>query len=141
VAHLPDITMESEIKRLCQIIVKVVNERDFEFMSSEARELIDEHVSPDWYAQFDNIAWTVNFAEQIEAWRQLRSEFPSLVLELVGFDCDMHKDHTNATVIMQTAMTGRKGVKLQGICQSRWRYRNGRWMWCYHTQMRGLYEA
>lgn len=134
--------MSLELKRLCHVVATVINDRDFNYQSPQARDLVDEHIASDWYGRLDDMPYTINFDEQTEAWRQMTEEYPDLYFDLIEIDCDVHKDQRTAQVVMRSSMTGRSGMRLQGVCEMRWMFRGGKWVWQMHNAMRGLnYEG
>lgn len=131
--------MACEIRRLCEVLVNVINERDFDYNGAEARKLRTQHISPDWHGRFDEYAWSITFDEQTEWWRQVTMDFPGVSFELVGIDCDVHKNDRTADVVIRSAML-RGDVKLLTACLLKWKFSNGRWLWYYHRGMKGIHD-
>ena len=119
--------------------MNIINERDFSYQNPSARHLRSYHISPDWHGKLDNHPWTVNFDEQMEFWRQMAVDSPEIYFELIGVDCEVYKEYRTADVLMRVAMV-RKSVTLLGVCESKWKWSQGRWVWYYHRGMRGIRE-
>lgn len=131
--------MEAELKRFCEVIIDVVNGRNFDYRGAEAQALRTQHISPDWCGRFGSHAWSLCFDEQTEIWRQMAIDFPDLYFELLGVDCKVNKHDRTANVLMRTAMM-RGNVRLLTVCELKWKFSNGRWIWYYHSGMRGVCE-
>ena len=128
-----------EFGHFCKIVINLINQRDFNFSSKEARHL-RSRISPDWACKMNCSPFTVSFEDQIEIWEQMTLEFPDVYFELLGVDCKINEKQRTADVIMRTAMM-RGGIKLLTACELKWKWSSGRWMWWYHSGMRGVYAT
>ncbi len=59
----------TELKRLTQTLVRILNSRDFSYKDEDGKELLS-HVAPDFEARFDTQPHTIDFDGQTEIWRQ-----------------------------------------------------------------------
>lgn len=133
--------MASEIARLCRTLQTMINARDFDLARPDSQELVRKHISPTWEGRFDNEAHAIAFAEQLDIWRRLTTDHPEFYIDVLDLDIDVHKDGTTANVFMRSCLTGQNGVTMQGLCETKWKLRNGRWVWHHHHAMKGLREV
>ena len=132
--------MERSPGHFCNVIVNIINERDFDWHGEEAQQLRNHHVSPDWSGKLNCRAWAISFEEQNEVWRQMTIDFPNVYFELLGVDCKINEKDRTADVIMRTAMI-QGNVRLMTACELKWKFSNGRWLWYHHCGMRGIWET
>ena len=132
--------MQGEIERLCQVIINIINERDFDYQEAEACDFRRHHVSPEWQGRLDELAWSMSFDEQTEFWRQMTTDFPGVYFKLVGVDCKVHENDRTADVVLRAAMI-RGNLRLLTACDLKWKFSNGKWIWYYHQGMAGICEA
>lgn len=123
----------------CSVIVDALNSRDFEFSSPQAHDLLEHHISPNWCGKLNCHPYLITFREQIEVWRQIILDFPDAHFELLGVDCEIHPKDRTADVVMRTAMTQGK-ERFLTACLLRWKFSQSRWVWYYHSGMRGIYD-
>ena len=129
--------MEAEIERLCKVLIKALNEWDFDYQSPEARIFRTQHVAPGFQGKLGQTLWAISFDEQTELWRQAASDTPSVRYDIRKLDIDIHKKDRTADVILHSTM--RKGdIKLLAACQLKWKFSQGRWQWYQHDGMRGI---
>jgi hypothetical protein len=129
--------MEAEIRHLCNVMINVINERDFDYQSTEAHVFRTRHISPDFHAKIDANPWALSFEEQTEFWRQLTVDCPSVYFVLEGLDCIIHNRHRTADVLMRATMM-RGDVRLLTACLTQWKFSKGRWQWYCHSGIRGI---
>ena len=128
--------MEAEFKHFCNVMINVINERDWKYENPEAWIFKTQHISPDFQARFDSSPWSQSFEEQTESWRQLTIDYPKAYLVLDGVDVVVLKDRT-ADVLMRTTMF-RGDVRLLTACLTQWKFTKGRWQWYCHCGVRGI---
>ena len=129
----------TELEHFCQVVVDLINQRDFGYESREAQRLREQHISADWSGKLDCHAWSIDFDEQTEVWRQMTLEHPGVHLELIGVDTKVREGDRTADVVMRTALM-QGDVKFQTLCQFKWKFCQNKWMWCHHSGMRGVCE-
>jgi hypothetical protein len=134
--------MTQELTHLAYVLITAFNDRDFHFSSPKARNFVKKHISPDWQSRFDNEPYTITFAEQTEVWREITAQYPDFYIDVLDdIDVVVHKDRMTADTIIRSYLTGQNGVVLQGVCEMKWKLRDGRWMCWYHHAMKGLREV
>jgi glutathione peroxidase-family protein len=114
----------------------MINERDFDFEDPKVHNLVSKHISPNWSARLDT-ADAVTFTEQMERFKDLAVQYPDVQFELLDVDCRVYWTDRTANVFLHTAMHKRAGVSLLGLCELKWKFTGGRWMWYSHMAMRG----
>lgn len=125
-----------EVERLCDMLVSTINSQDFDFNGTEARE-IARRVTPTWEAKFNNFASTITFAQQTAIWRKLASTSPSFGFKILDIFTTVRERTNTAAVLLRLEIhTG--NVKVQGMCELKWKLAHGEWLFYYHTSMRGL---
>ena len=129
--------MDSEIKHLCNVMVDVINQRDFEYQSTEAQIFRTRHISPDFQAKIDANPFSFSFDEQTDFWRRMTDDCPSMYFVLDGLDCIVHNKYRTADVLMRATMV-RGDVRLLTACLTQWKFSKGRWQWYGHSGIRGI---
>ena len=125
-----------ELKRLTEIVVTLLNNRDFEFETSNGKELL-RHLDSDFEGRFDTLPHTINFDQQLEIWKQNAKDHPTLQFSTLQVTTRLQRRSNTASVYLMLGITGMGTVRYQGSCELRWRYHNDRWLLCSHITMRG----
>lgn len=127
----------AEIRHYCNVMLNVINERDWKFQSPEAADFKTQHISPDFQSKIDGNPWAQTFDQQVSFWRQLTLDYPEVHFVLDGVDCNVSKSHRTADVLMRTTMS-RGDVRLITACMMQWKFTQGRWQWYCHNGVRGI---
>ena len=125
-----------DINRFVRIIVTLINNRDFEYQSKEAAELV-EHVAPDWEGRFDNYPHAISFAEQTSIWIEYAKTYPNLYFDILDIALQVRDHHRTASVILQLGIHGMNDVSKLGVCELKWKCSEGKWLWHRHIAMKG----
>ena len=129
--------MEADIRHLCKVMINVINERDFDYQSTEAHAFRTQHISPDFQAKLDTQPWSFSFDEQTEFWRELTVDYPSIYFELDGLDCVIHNKHRTADALIRATMV-RGDLRLCTACLTQWKFSKGGWQWYGHCGIKGI---
>lgn len=130
--------MNAELEKHCKTILKVINDRDFNYQTPEAHRFRTRHISPSWSGKLPGSdPWLISFNEQTEVWQRMTTDFPGIYFELLGVDCVVHENDRTADVVMRAVMV-RGSVRLMTACELKWKFSSGRWQWYYHAGMSGI---
>ena len=138
-SQLKEPSVPAELERLSAVIPLVVNRRDFDFESNEAKEL-HSHVSPEFAAQIDTLPQqgrTVSWADQVSAWRKRAEDNPDAHFALTSISSVVNEKKGVAQVYMDMEVSGIGDVKLHAMNELRWKRVDGIWLWYYVVGMRG----
>lgn len=129
----------AELERLSIAFVNIVNERDFDFASKSAQELVTR-LTPEWKASMDTSVSglaPVTFAEQIARWRERASENPDVHFQIMDVFSVVDEVKGVASVYLEMEVDGVSNVKLQAMNELKWRLVEDVWMCYYVIGMRG----
>lgn len=117
-------------------VVKILNEKDFDFTSAEAQE-VERHMSPEWRSQMDTQPGLVTWEEQKSLWKERADIYPDIVWTVRDVQTDVNQRTGTANVHLEMEVSGIGDVKLQAINENKWVRVNGQWL-CHRTiGMRG----
>lgn len=129
----------TELQRLSRAIIDAHNARDFNFESTDTRELLSR-ISPHWKGDVDTKGpptKSMTWDEQISAWKQRAEIHPQVHFEIKHLSSDVNERGGVAKVFMEMEVTGIGEVTLHAMNELRWRKMEGRWMLNYTLGMRG----
>ena len=127
----------TELKRLTQTLVRVLNSRDFSYNIGDGKELL-AHIAPDFEARFDTQPHTIDFDGQTEIWRQDARDHPYLQFSVLEVTARIYRRSNTGSVYLKLALTGMSDVQYQGACELDFRHSGERWLLYRHVTMRGL---
>jgi len=129
----------AQLERLSSLIIHAHNERDFDFRSNEAQELVT-HISPLWKGEIDTNGppqRPISWAEQVAAWKKRAEECPDVHFAIQTLSSEVNERSGVAKVYMEMVVTGIGDLKLHAMNELRWRRVEGLWLLHYTLGMRG----
>lgn len=135
------------LERLSSAIPTAINERDLDFTTPDAQELLS-HISPRFQATMDTQPGPkpLTWIEQMAAWKERAAEYPDVKFEVVNVASHVDEKKGKARVYVDMEVFGLgEGVKLNAMNELKWRRerddgvvdREGRWMLWSVLGMRG----
>lgn len=125
--------VSSELVRLSSAVVRAINDRDFDFQSEEAQELV-AHLSLNFQAQLDTRPQQespLSWAEQVHPWRERAAEYPDVHFDIVQISADVDEVNGVGSVFLDMEVSGIEVVRLHAMNQLQWkRDIDGRWLCC-----------
>ena len=120
------------IERLSSNFVTTINDRDFDFSSEDAQELMS-HISPDWRAQLQSFTdgnASHSLEEQIVIWRRRVKEHPDTEYGIDSVFSDVNEHAGTAIVYVNMYVAGIAEARLYNMNQCTWkRNSEGKWIW------------